>query len=99
VDGIVSSITYGARSGLLLTVCITVQRNALTRLRFVVKSVGGGQRLTRRELSELLKALGGGVGFVWLFGFAIGYPNDFVPWALFAVWVGLMWASFKLFTK
>lgn len=55
--------------------------------------------MSNRELSELLKALGMGVGFVWLFGFAIGYPNDFVPWALFAVWVGLMWASFKLFTK
>jgi hypothetical protein len=55
--------------------------------------------VSNRELSELLKAIGLGVGFVWLFGFAIGYPNDFVPWVLFTAWVGIMVTSFKLFNK
>jgi hypothetical protein len=82
-------------------------KRGLTRVRAVAHTLAewsaqlavGSQQVSNRELSELLKALGMGVGFVWLFGFAIGYPNDFVPWALFVVWVGLMWASFKLFTK
>lgn len=99
MTGIGSKPVRGLPSGRSPTVCITVALNAHTRQRFVARFVGGGRRLTRRELSELLKSVGLGVGFVWLFGFAIGYPNDFVPWVLFAVWVGIMVASFKLFTK
>lgn len=46
----------------------------------------------RKEFDIVFYALAMGFGFVWLFGFAVGYPNALVPFVLFALAV----ASFVL---
>jgi hypothetical protein len=37
-----------------------------------------------------------GLGFVWLFGFAVGYQNGFVPFGLAVLSVGCLWLAQKI---
>lgn len=36
----------------------------------------------RKEFDIIFYALAVGLGFVWLFGFAVGYPNGYLPFVL-----------------
>lgn len=47
----------------------------------------------RSAVAFVIRALAGGVGFVWLMGFAIGYRSAGLPLGLFALAVGLLVAS------
>lgn len=44
----------------------------------------------RKEFDIIFYALAVGLGFVWLFGFAVGYPNGYLPFVI----AGLAVASF-----
>lgn len=50
-------------------------------------------------LVVLLKGVAGGLGFVWLFGFAIGYPNAWLPWLIAALAVAALIGSFQIYKR
>lgn len=50
-------------------------------------------------LVVLLKGIAGGLGFVWLFGFAIGYPNAWLPWVIAALAVAALVGSFEIYKR
>lgn len=49
-----------------------------------------------KDLAVVVYGLAGGIGFVWLFGFAVGYPNPLVAWLLAGAWVGCLWLGSKI---
>lgn len=48
-----------------------------------------------KEFAIILYGLSVGLGFVWIMGFAIGYPNPFVPVIPFALAVFCLWVGWK----
>jgi hypothetical protein len=79
---------------------------ALAELRFKFFSIQT-MRLTRlderlqsvrvpKEFAIIFYGLAVGFGFGWLMGFAIGYPNLFVPVIPFALAVFCLWVGLKL---
>lgn len=49
-----------------------------------------------REFAVVAYGLAVGVGFVWLFGFAVGGAPAIVEFLLFALAVGFTWLGWKL---
>jgi apolipoprotein N-acyltransferase len=50
----------------------------------------------RSEVATIFYGLAVGLGFFWIMGFAIGYPNPFVPVIPFALAVLSLWVGWKL---
>lgn len=48
-----------------------------------------------KEFAIIFYGLAVGLGFFWLMGFAIGYPNLFVPVIPFALAVFCLWVGWK----
>lgn len=48
-----------------------------------------------KEFAIILYGLSVGLGFMWLFGFAIGYSNPFAPVILFSLAVLCLWVGWK----
>jgi hypothetical protein len=58
-----------------------------------------GERQSMRvpkEFAIIFYGLAVGLGFFWIMGFAIGYPNPFVPVIPFALAVSCLWVGWKL---
>lgn len=47
-------------------------------------------------LALLFRSVAGGIGFVWLFGFAIGYQNAIAPIVLAGLAIGCLWIAKKI---
>lgn len=62
----------------------------LTRLRERLQSVR-----VPKEFAIIFYGLAVGLGFVWLMGFAVGYPNLFVPVIPFALAVFCVWLAWR----
>lgn len=48
-----------------------------------------------KEFAIIFYGLAVGLGFFWVMGFAIGYPNPFVPVIPFALAVFCLWVGWK----
>lgn len=48
-----------------------------------------------KEFAIILYGLAVGFGFFWLMGFAIGYPNPFVPLVPFGLGVGSLVVAWR----
>ena len=50
-------------------------------------------------LVVLFKGLAGGLGFVWLLGFAIGYKDPATPWVIATLAGVCLYVSFKIYKR
>lgn len=56
----------------------------------------GLARMTRGEaLAVVLRSLAGGLGFVWLFGFAVGWSDPVSPFVVSTLAIGFLWGAFR----
>ena len=60
------------------------------------------EKLTKNDVEALVvlwKGIALGLGFVWVMGFAVGYPNAWLPWLFAGASLGSLVYSFLIYRK